>query len=108
VDRSPQAQRLAVRERILAGDLGHAAQKLDAGLDRSPETLQVELALADAFAQAGQFEAARRRLEQLTVWPLDRLQRAEVHMTRSAVEHLAGNEHQSRWELDQAHRLRGP
>jgi tetratricopeptide (TPR) repeat protein len=104
VDRGPESRRVAAEGYIAAGDLEAAAQILDESPDRTAAAFAVELRLAQAYAEKGDPARARTRLDGLT-WAQERAQRIAWHKTRATVERLAGNEHQSRWELDQAKRL---
>jgi O-antigen ligase len=108
VDHSPIATRLAVRERILAGDYAKAARILDGANDRSPEAFELELRFADELSARGGTQAARARLDRLVDWGLTREQRAHLHEVRAENERRAGNEHQYRWELGQRDRWRTP
>jgi uncharacterized protein HemY len=107
-DAGPDALRLRIRERILAGDLREAERLMDTLTDHGTASLEVALGLADALSRAGRPDAARARLDAVGRWPLDRPGRALLHEMRAEVERRDGNEHQSQWELEQARRLRNP
>jgi hypothetical protein len=108
VETGRDARRLAIEERILAGDLAAATALADHLVDATRATFDVELALSDALARGGRVDEARRRLDRVARWDLDREARIALHEARAAVEHAAGNEHQARWELEQRDRLRIP
>lgn len=105
IDASADAGRKAARAEILGGDLEAAARILDEVRDRGPAMLLVELELADAFSRKGDAPRARARLDRLN-WNMDRASLIRLHETRAEIERRAGNEHQYRWELEQAARLR--
>jgi hypothetical protein len=102
VDQSPESRRWAARGYIAGQDLDGARQVLDqTGGDRSPATFAVELELAEALAADQRRPEARARLDALT-WVKDRSMRIALHKARAALERLDENEHQYRWELEQA------
>jgi hypothetical protein len=106
VDQGPQSRRLAIEERILAGDLAGAEARADRWPDTTSAGFEIELALSDALARAGRTEEARLRLDRISRWGLARESRIRLHEARAALEHASGNEHQSRWELEQRDLLR--
>jgi hypothetical protein len=108
VDQGLDTIRLAARERLLAGDVVSAVRLVDSLGERSAETFALELELADGMSGAGAHSAARARLDRLLGWSLSTAQRMRLHEIRAENERRAGNEHQSRWELEQRDRLRKP
>jgi Tfp pilus assembly protein PilF len=102
-----RAKRLAARVLIAADELDSAAQTLDTVMDRSADSLAVEIELAVALGRKGEHSRARTRLTRLSA-TMDRSFQIKLHETKAEIERLAGNEHQSRWELEQASRLRVP
>ena len=70
-DRSLPSRMLAVRSRILSGDLDGAGQTLDAEPEQKREVFDVEIALALAWSARDQADTARSRLEDLEkTWSL--------------------------------------
>ncbi len=110
LDQTPPSLHIAVRQRTTAGDHAGAAKLLDeTGLTFSRETFDLELALAAALAAAARPDDARVRLDALArTHPLDRPARVRLHETLAELERGAGHEHQSKWHLEQAARLRSP
>jgi hypothetical protein len=56
--------------------------------------------------RAGRLDEARARLDRMAPPPDNQL-RIRLHEIRAQLEHLAGNAHQERWQLEEAARLRG-
>jgi tetratricopeptide (TPR) repeat protein len=109
VDRSLRSRQLAVEARLLGGDLAGAAALLAQESARDARTFELELALAEARARGGLAAEARARLDHIgKTWVLTRAAMVRLHETKALVERFAGNDHQSRWELEQAQRLRTP
>jgi hypothetical protein len=108
LDDSPSTRRLKARTLILSGDLAAAGVILDAGIDLTPETFDLELALADALSRRDKPADARLRLDHAAqVWSADEPLRPRLHEVRAIIERRAGNEHQAQWELDRRKDLLG-
>ncbi|MDX2030452.1 MAG: tetratricopeptide repeat protein [Blastocatellia bacterium] len=52
--------------RIVGGNLGRAITRLEQGLRIAPENLEMKLALAEAYREAGRREDARKQLQEIT------------------------------------------
>jgi thioredoxin-like negative regulator of GroEL len=52
--------------RIVGGNLGRATTRLEQGLRIAPENLEMKLALAEAYREAGRREDARKQLQEIT------------------------------------------
>lgn len=100
----PEIEGLRARERILAGDLDVAARLIDSMARRNPDGFDLELELASAYAGGGHADIARKRLDGVSRWHLDRQARARLHELRAEIERREGNEHQYHWELEQRDR----
>ncbi|MCC6993617.1 MAG: O-antigen ligase family protein [Deltaproteobacteria bacterium] len=105
LDRSMATRLMLARAELAAGQAEAAASLLEQVYEHPPELLNVELELVELLVSRDQIDAARQRLDRLT-WDLDRTSQIRLHVVRAALEHKAGNEHQYRWELEQASRLR--
>ena len=102
LERSQTAQLLEVRASVAVGDLANAASILDgADLSGHANHTELEIALADAYATAGNIDGARKRLAKIPADSLDPDSRNRVYEARAAIERRAGNEHQANWELQQ-------
>jgi hypothetical protein len=108
MDTSSESRYVAIRGRIFVGDLDAAGSLLDTTPpDRSPTATELSLELAQAMAHAKLLDSARTRLDRMPTLS-NRVARARWHEVRATIEHLAGNEHQSAWEHEQALRLQSP
>jgi len=105
LDKSMATRLMLVRAELAAGQATTASTLLEPVFEHTPEVFDVELELVQLYVSKDEIETARRRLERIT-WDLDRTSRIRLHEARAALEQKAGNEHQYRWELEQATRLR--
>jgi hypothetical protein len=106
LDGGLETRLLRVRVEILGGDLAKAETLADAERDRGATAFEVQLLLAAELVRQGQLPRARARLDTLGGWSLDRPSRLRLHRERAELERAAGNQHQMRWELREAERLR--
>jgi Tfp pilus assembly protein PilF len=104
MDRATETRYTAVRGLIFVGDLDAAGNLLDTTPDRSTTASELELELAQAMARAKRLDSARARLDKMPALT-SRAARARWHEVRATIERLAGNQHQSAWEHEQALRL---
>ncbi len=105
LDHSVATRLMVIRAELAAGQDATAANLLEQIYEHPPELFDAELSLVELYVSKGELDAARKRLERIT-WDLDRTSRIRLHEARAALEQKAGNEHQYRWELEQATRLR--
>lgn len=107
LDDSTTSKRLAIEASLSAADTATAAALLDAGVDDSDATFDLEILVVKQYLQRGDLSAAGNRITRIDGrWRGNRLATAKIHEARAQLERQAGNEHQSRWELEQAQRLR--
>lgn len=108
IDHSRTTRKLLIRLRLGEGKHLIAGQLLDTETTDRASFHDLAVALVDALATAGDLDGARQRLIAIGQQRgLKRGHRAQLHETRAKIEQLAGNRHQSLWELEEAKRLRG-
>jgi tetratricopeptide (TPR) repeat protein len=73
--------------RIIGGNLGRAISRLEQGLRVAPHNLEMKLALAEAYREAGRKEDARRQLQELAQQPAR--SNADRHVQEKAKQKLA-------------------
>jgi len=105
LNRGPDAQRLEIEERVLAGDLATAQTLLDGGLQPPRAQFDLEILVSRALARAGRTDEARSRLDRLLTVGAGREARIQLFEARADVERMAGNERQYLWEIEQRDRL---
>jgi tetratricopeptide (TPR) repeat protein len=105
LDHGTRSQLLAAQTSIAEGKLDQAAHELDELAYGSPGELEIELALVRAYGKDAAFDKARQRLQTLR-WANSRKDLIRVHESAAEIERLAGHDHQSEWELEQAARLK--
>jgi tetratricopeptide (TPR) repeat protein len=105
IDHATTSRLLDAQVAIREGKLDDASRELDELADGSPGQLDVELALVRAYAQSNSLDRARQRLHALR-WATSRNDLVRVHEFAAEVERLAGHQHQSEWELEQAAHLK--